>query len=29
MFDGERLEGTVNVSETDLDDMDYIDVYVR
>ena len=29
MFDGERLEPNLTVKQTDIDDMDYIDVYVR
>lgn len=28
-FDGERLKPQSKVEETDLDDMDYIDVYVK
>ena len=29
MFDGERLEPDMTVQQTDMDDMDHIDVYVR
>jgi hypothetical protein len=29
MFDGERIDPALSVSETELSDMDYIEVYIK